>query len=243
MKYSETDLTEAIKIISYLKSIRIYAVAILLLNLLYIGFKIHNNTTGTELYLLYCFTGIIILGSLSVFINLNNMTANIYGVSCIIAGVIYSFSIIYYRGETGGFYTVIGLLVGLIVIRQGVSVAFGNRSKEVFSKVNQKKVSFVKKLLKSVKQPLPNEDNVILCTYIDEGKKRNLRIKLIDDVACFLLDEHATPVFFDRNDIYISELQDNPDFIKVSVIVDNHDWLEAQFKPNDFKKYEVWKED
>ena len=242
MKYSETELTEAIKIISYLKSIRTYAVAILLLSLLYIGFKIHKNTTGTELYLLYYFTGVIILGSLSAVINLNNMTANIYGVSCIIAGVIYSFSIIYYRGETEGFYTAIGLFIGLIVIRQGVSVAFGNHSKEVFSTVNQKKVSFVKKLLKSLKQPLPNEDNVILCTYLDEGEKRNLRIKLLDDVACFLLNGHATPVFFNRNDIYISELQDNPDFIKVSVIVDNHDWLEAQFKPNDFKKYEVWKE-
>jgi len=242
MKYSETELTEAIKIISYLKSIRTYAVAILLLSLLYIGFKIHKNTTGTELYLLYYFTGVIILGSLSAVINLNNMTANIYGVSCIIAGVIYSFSIIYYRGETEGFYTAIGLFIGLIVIRQGVSVAFGNHSKEVFTTVNQKKVSFVKKLLKSLKQPLPNEDNVILCTYLDEGEKRNLRIKLLDDVACFLLNGHATPVFFNRNDIYISELQDNPDFIKVSVIVDNHDWLEAQFKPNDFKKYEVWKE-
>jgi len=241
MKYSDTDLTEAIEIISYLKSIRIYAVAILLLSLLYMGLKIYNNTAGTELYLLYCFTGIIILGSLSVVINLNNMTANIYGISYIIAGVIYSFSIIYYRGETEGFFTAIGLLVGLIVIRQGVSIAFGNRSKEVFSTANQKKVVFVKNLLKSLKQPLPNEDNVIHCIYIDEGEKRNLCIKLFDDVACFLLDVRVAPVFFNRKDIYISELQDNPDFIKVSIIVDNHDWLEAQFKTNDFRKYEAWK--
>jgi hypothetical protein len=241
MKYSDTDLTEAIEIISYLKSIRIYAVAILPLSLLYMGLKIHNNTAGTELYLLYCFTGIIILGSLSVLINLSNITANIYGISYIIAGVIYSFSIIYYRGETEGFFTAIGLLVGLIVIRQGISVAFGNRSKEVFSTVNQKKVVFVKNLLKSLKQPLPNEDNVIHCIYIDEGEKRNLRIKLFDDVACFLLDVRTAPVFFNRKDIYISELQDNTDFIKVSIIVDNHDWLEAQFKTNDYRKYEAWK--
>ena len=96
MKYSDTDLTEAITILSYFKSIRIYAVMISLLSLLYLGFKVYNNTTGTELYLVYCFTGLIILGSLSVFVTLNNITANIYGISYIIAGPVSIFSIIYY---------------------------------------------------------------------------------------------------------------------------------------------------
>jgi hypothetical protein len=243
MRYSETDLTEATKIISYLRSIRIYAVTILLSGLLYLGLKIHNNTTGTELYLLYCFIGIIMLGSLSISIRLNYKTANIYGLSCIIAGVIYLFSILYYRGETPGFFIAIGSIVSLIVIRQGVSVAFGNRSQEAFSRVNQKKVSFVKNLLKSLKQSLPNEKNAIHCTYTDDnGEKRSLSIKLLDDVACFLLNGNSTPIFFDRNNVYISELQGNPNLLNVSINVDNHDWLEAQFKPDDFKKYHAWKD-
>jgi len=243
MKYNETDLTEATKIISYLRSIRIYAVTILFSSLLYLGLKLHNNIKGTELYLLYCFTGIIILGSLSVIIRLNSKTANIYGLSCIVAGVIYSFSIFYYRGETPDFFTTIGFIVGLIVIRQGVSVAFGSRSQEAFSKVNQEKVSFVNNLLKSLKQSHPDEKNAIHCTYTDdEGKKRNLSIKLLDDVACFLLTGDSTPIFFGRNSVYISELQGNPNFLNVSIIIDNHDWLEAQFKLDDFKKYQAWKD-
>ncbi len=243
MKYSETDLTEATKIISYLRSIRIYAVTILFSSLLYLGLEIHNNIKGTELYLLYCFTGIIILGSLSIIIRPNYKTANIYGLSCIIAGVIYSFCILYYRGKTSGFFTTIGFIVGLIVIRHGVSVAFGNRSQEAFSRVNQKKVLFIKNLLNSLKQSLPNEKDVIHCTYTDDkGGKRNLRIKLLDDVACFLLNGHSTPIFFDRNNVYISELQGNPNSLKVSIIVYNHDWLEAEMKLDDFKKYEAWKD-
>lgn len=243
MKYSETDLTEATKIISHLRSIRIYAVTILFSSLLYLGLKIFKHTEGTELYLLYCFTGIIILGSLSIIIRLNYKTANIYGLSCIIAGVIYSFSILYYRGKTPGFFTTIGFIVGLIVIRQGVSIEFGNRSKEAFSRVNQEKVLFIKKLLKSLKQSLPNEKDVIHCTYTDDkGKKRKLKIKLLDDVVCFLLSGYSAPIFFDRNNVYISELQGNPNFLKVSIIVYNNDWLEAQFKPDDFKKYQAWKD-
>jgi hypothetical protein len=243
MKYSETDLTEATKIISYLRSIRIYAVTILFSSLLYLGLKIHNNINGTELYLLYCFTGIIILGSLSIIIRLNYKTANIYGISCIIAGVIYSFSMLYYRGETWGFFNTIGFIAGIIVIRQGVSVAFGNRSQEAFSRVNQMKVSYIKNILKSLKQSLPNDKNVIHCTYTDDKEgKRNLSIKLLDDVACFLLNGHSTPIFFDRKNVYISELQSKPNLLNVSIIVDNHDWLEAQFKPDDFKKYQAWKD-
>jgi hypothetical protein len=242
MKYDETDLTEATKIISYLRSIQIFAFVILILSVLYLGFKIYNNTTGTELYLLDCFIGIMGLGSLAIFINLNSKTANMYGVSCIIAGVIYSFSIIYYRGDTDSFITGTGLLVGLIVIRQGVRVAFGNRSQEAFSKVNQKKVAFVMNILKSLQQSLPNENDVIHCTYTDEGEKRNLSIKLLDDVACFVLKVNSEPVFFDRNNVYISLLQENQDFLDVSISVHNHDWLEAQLKPDDFKKYEAWKD-
>ena len=243
MKYDETDLTEATKIISYLRSIRIYAVTILFSSLLYLGLEIHNSIKGTELSLLYCFTGIIILGSLSIIIRLNYKTANIYGFSCIIAGVIYSFCILYYQGGTPGFFTAIGFVAGLIVIRQGVSVAFGNRLQEAFSRANQKKVSFVRNLLKSLKHSPTNDRNTIHCSYTnDKGEKRNLSIKLLDDVACFLLNGISAPIFFDRNNIYISELQGNPNFLKVSILAYNHDWLEAQFKLDDFKKYQSWKD-
>jgi len=27
----------------------------------------------------------------------------------------------------------------------------------------------------------------------------------------------------------------------MNIVSDNHDWLEAQFKTNDFRKYEAWK--
>ena len=175
MRYSETDLTEATKIISYLRSIRLYAVTILFSSLLYSGLKIHNNIKGIELYLLYCFTGIIILGSLSIIIRLNYKTANIYGLSCIIAGVICSFSILYYQGETPVFFITICFIAGLIVIRHGVSVAFSHRSQEAISRVNQKKVSFVRNLMKSMKQSHPNENDAIHCTYTDDkgGTKEN----------------------------------------------------------------------
>jgi hypothetical protein len=241
MKYNETDLTEATKIISYFRSIRIYAVAILFLSLVYSGLKFLNDTEGTELYLLYCFIGLITLGTLSIILHLNSGTANLYGVSSILAGVIYSFSILYYQGATWGFFTTVGFIAGLIVIRQGVMVVFGNRSREAFSRANQAKVSFVINLLKSLKHSLPNEQNVIHCTYTDDSKKRNVRIKLLDDVACFLFNGNSTPIFFDRNNVYIIELQDNPNFLNVSITAHNHDWLEAQFKSDDFKKYQAWK--
>ena len=214
MKYNETDLTEATKIIAYLRSIRIYAIVILILGVLYLGFKIYNNTTGTELYLLDCFIGIISLGSLSIFITLNSKTANIYGISSIIAGAVYSFSVVYYRGDTDTFVTGIGVIAGLIVIKQGVNVAFGSRSQEAFSRANQKKVSFVINLLKSLKQSMPNEKNVIHCTYTHEGKQKNLSIQLLDDVACFFLKGNSEPMFFDRNTVYITELQKNRGFLE-----------------------------
>ena len=69
-----------------------------------------------------------------------------------------------------------------------------------------------------------------------------MSIKLLDDVACFLLNGHSTPTFVDRNNIYISDLQGNQNFLQVSIVAYNHDWLEAQFKPDDFKKYEAWKD-
>jgi hypothetical protein len=241
MKYNETDLTEATTIISYLRSIRIYAVAILFLSLVYAGLKILDDTKGTELYLLYCFTGLITLGTLSIILRLNAGTANLYGVSSIIAGVICSFSILYYQGSTWGFFTTVGFIAGLIVIRQGVKAAFGNRSREAFSKINQAKVSFVTNLIKSLKQSSPQEQNVIHCTYTDDDKKRNVRIKLLDEVACFLFNGDSTPVFFDRNNVFILELQDNPNFLNVSITAHNHDWIEAQLKPDDFKKYYTWK--
>ena len=242
MKYNEADLTEATKILAYLRSIRIYAIVILILGVLYLSFKIHNNTTGTELYLLDCFIGIISLGSLSVFITLNSKTANLYGISSIIAGAIYSFSVVYYRGDTDAFVTGIGVFAGLIVMKQGVNVAFGNRSQEAFSRTNQKKVSFVINLLKSLKQSRPNGKNAIHCTYTHEGKQKNLSIQLLDDVACFLLEGNSEPMFFDRKNVYMSVLQKNADSLNVSIMAANHDWIEAQFKPDDLKKYQSWKD-
>jgi hypothetical protein len=73
MKYNEADLTEATKIISYLRSIRIYAVAMVCLCLLYLVFKIYYDTRGTELYLLSCSEGIITVDSLSILILIATM--------------------------------------------------------------------------------------------------------------------------------------------------------------------------
>jgi hypothetical protein len=127
-------------------------------------------------------------------------------------------------------------------MRQGVMVAFGNCSREAFSKINQAKVSLVINLAKSLQQSLPDEQNVIHCTYTDDGEKRNVRIKLLDDVACFLFNGDSTPIFFDRNNVYIIELQDNQNFLNVSITTHNRDWIEAQLKPSDFKKYQKWKD-
>jgi hypothetical protein len=240
--YNETDLTEAIKIISYLRSIRIYAVTIACLCLPYLGFRMYTDARGTELYLLSCATGVLVLGSLSVIIRLNYKTANLYGVSSIVAGVLYSFSLLYYQSNTNTVIITIGFIAGVILIGQGVRVAFGSRSRDAFSKANQKKVSFVVHLLKSLKQSLPDEKNVIHCTYSNDGKKSNVRIKLLDNVACFLFDGQTDPAFFDRSNMYIFELQDNRDVLNVSITVHSHDWIEAQLKPADFKKYQAWKD-
>jgi|GEM_PF-2340788 len=243
MKYNETDLTEATKIISYLRSIRIYAAGLSILSLIFFALKIIGDVGGTGLYLLYFFTAVILVGSLSVIFRVNHITANIYGLSCIIAGVVYSFYIIYYRGDAADLFTGAGFIAGLLVIRHGVSLAFGSRARYAFSVANQKMVSFVENQIKSMKKLLPDEKDVIHATHTDDkGKKRALRIKFVDDVAWFLLDGHSAPLFADRNNIYISLLRDTPDSLNVSITVDNHDWLEAEFIPDDFRKYQLWKD-
>lgn len=243
MKYNEADLTEATKIISYLRSIRIYAAGISIFSLMFFAMKIFGDAAGRELYLLYFFTGIILVGGLSVIYRINHMTANIYGLSCIIAGGVFSFYIIYYRGDAADLFTGAGFIAGLLVIRHGVSLAFGSRARYAFSAANQKMVSFVAYHMKSLKKPIPDDKDVIHATHTDDrGKKRNLRIKFVDDVAWFLLDGHSAPLFADRNNVYISLLSDNPGSLNVSITVDNHDWLEAEFKPDDLRKYELWKD-
>ena len=65
---------------------------------------------------------------------------------------------------------------------------------------------------------------------------------MLDDVACFVLEGQADPTFFDRKNVYMSELRRNGSALDISIMVDNHDWIEAQFSPDDFKKYEAWKD-
>ena len=241
MKYSETDLTEATKVISYLRSVRIYAVILLCASLLYPALKIGINAKGTELYLLYFFSGIIILGSLAT-IRLNRKTAIFYGASSIIAGVIYLFCVLYYRSKIQSFFIVPGVILGIIILRQGISVTLGRRSQEAFSKANQEKVSFIKNLLRSMKKSLPNDKDVIHCISDDNGEKRDLSIKFIDNIACFLLKGHSTPIFVDRGNVYIFELQSSPAFLDVSITLYSNEWLQAKLKPDDFKKYQKWKD-
>ncbi len=242
MSYNEEDLTEATKIIAYLKSIRIFAIVILILGVLYFGFKLYNNTTGTELYLLDGFIGLLSLGSLAIFISLISKTAAIYGISSILAGLIFAYSVFSYRGDTDSFIVGIGVLAGLIVVRQGFRAAFGSRSQEAFSRANQKKVSFVIHVLKSLKQKRPDGKDAMHGTYTHEEKRKKLSIQLLDDVACFVLEGQADPTFFDRKNVYMSELRRNGSTLDISIMVDNHDWIEAQFSPDDFKKYEAWKD-
>jgi hypothetical protein len=241
MKYSETDLTEATKVISYLRSVRIYAVILLCASLLYPALKIGINAKGTELYLLYFFSGIIILGSFSIIVHLNRKTAILYGASSIIAGVIYLFCVLYYRSKIQSFFIVPGVILGIIILRQGISVTLGRRSQEAFSKANQEKVSFIKNLLRSMKKSLPNDKDVIHCISDDNGEKRDLSIKFIDNIACFLLKGHSAPIFVDRGDVYILELRRSADFLSVCITLYSNEWLEAEFTPDDFKKYEKWK--
>lgn len=242
MNYTETDLTEATKIRAYLRSIQRYAIAILFLSIVYFGFRFHNNLEKNELYLFSFFTSIVIIGSLSIVIRLNHKTAMIYGFSCIVTGIMFLFSLVYYRNTTPDFFTTIGFIIGLIVIRHGVSLVFGKRSQEIFSRANQNKISFVNNLIKSMKQSIPSEKNIIHCMYSDDGKMRKMKIAFFDDIACFLLTGQRTPMFFDRGNIFIFELQYSSDLFHVSIVADNHDWLEADLKSDDFKKYQAWKD-
>jgi hypothetical protein len=240
--YDETDLTEATKIISYFRTVRISAVAISLLFLISAGFTMFAVSRGTELLLLAGAAGVLIPGSVSILIRLNYRTATLYGISSIIAGGIYAFSFLYYGAEREGFFTAIGFIAGLLVVGQGVRVAFGSRARYAFSRENQKRVSFVINVLQALKQSLPDEKNVIHCTYTNDENIRGLRIKFLDAVACFLFEGQSSPVFFDRTNLYIFELQTNADVIYVSITAHSHDWIEAQFTRADFKKYQVWKD-
>jgi hypothetical protein len=69
-----------------------------------------------------------------------------------------------------------------------------------------------------------------------------MKIAFFDDIACFLLTGQRTPMFFDRGNIFIFELQYISDLFHVSIVADNHDWLEADLKSDDFKKYQAWKD-
>ena len=241
MKYTETDLTEATKLVSYLRSVQKYALVVLLLSILYFGFRFYGSSEHLELYILSFFTGVMIVGSLSIIIRLNH-TAIIYGFSCIVAGAMFIFSLVYYLNTTPVFLLTICSVIGLLVIRHGVNLVFGKRSQDIFSRTNQKKILFVKNLIKSLEHSLPNEKNVIHGTYTDGGERRNLKIKFLDDIACFLPDRQSFPIFFDRSNVFMFELQDNRDFLHVSIVVENHNWLEADLKPDDFKKYQSWKD-
>ena len=243
MKYSDSDLTQAIKIISYLKSLRLYAFATLSVSVLYVLAKIFTDLQGTELYLQASFTGIIVSGSLLYILRQTFRTVFIYGVSCILGGALYLFTLVYYHGKAEIIPLAFGFIIGLLVIRHGVSLAFGKRSQEIFSKVIQDIVGHVNTLTRSVKTSLPDEKDVIHCTYTDDkGTQRTLKIKLLDDIACFLTGDETFPMFVDRTNVVITDLRENPDFVEVSISIENHDWLEAQFKPDDFKKYQSWKD-
>ena len=242
MKYTEKDLTEATKLIAYLRKIQMYAVAIAFLSILYFGFRFYSNVDNRALYLLSFFTGVMIIGSLSIIIRMNHKTAMMYGFSCMVAGAMFLFSLIYYRGETQDFITTVGFILGLLIIRHGVYWVFGKSSQEIFTRTNQKKISFVRNLVKSMKQALPHEGNIIHGTYTNDGKTRNLKIKFFDDIACFILDGQPTPLFFDRSTISIFELQVKKAFLQVSIVAYDHDWLEADLKSDDFKKYQAWKD-
>ena len=93
-----------------------------------------------------------------------------------------------------------------------------------------------------MKKSLPNDKDVIHCISDDNGEKRDLSIKFIDNIACFLLKGHSTPIFVDRGNVYIFELQSSPAFLDVSITLYSNEWLQAKLKPDDFKKYQKWKD-
>lgn len=242
MKYTEEELTEATKLVVYLRSIQKYAVAIALLSIFYFGFRFYSHSENRTIYLLAIFTGIMIVGSLSIIIRMNRKTSIIYGFSCMLAGGVFLYSLVYYRIETSDFITTVGFIIGLLVIRHGIHLVFGRYSQEIFSRSNQRKISFVRNVIASMKHSFPTDENIVHCTYTNDGKTRNLKIKFLDDIACFLLAGQPTPLFFDRQNISLFELRNNGDFLRVSVVADSHDWLEADLKAEDFKKYQRWKD-
>lgn len=242
MKYSDSDLTQAIKIIAYLKSLRLYAFATLSASVVYFVVRLIFDLQGTELYLQASFTGIIVFGSILYVVRQSFRTVFIYGLSCILGGALYLFTLVYYHGKAEIILLAFGFIIGLLIIRHGISLAFGKRSQEVFSKVIQDIVVYVNTLTQSVKESLPDEKDVIHCTYTDDkGMKKTLKIRFIDDIACFLTEDETFPMFVDRNNVIVTDLQDNRDFVDVSISIENHDWLEARFMPDDFKKYQSWK--
>lgn len=242
MKYREKDLTETTKVISYLRLVQKYAAAVLLFSIVYSGFRLYHSTDSRDFYLLTLFTGVMIIGSLSVIIHLNHKTVILYGFSCVVAGCAFLFSLFYYKNVTPVFVTAAGLITGILGIRHGVHLVFGKRSQEIFSRANQKKISFVRNLIKSMKESSADDRNMIHCTYSDDGKIKTMKIAFQDDIACLLLGGQRTPIFFDRDNIYLSEHQAKGDSLRVSVVADNHDWLEADLKRDDFKKYQKWKD-
>jgi hypothetical protein len=242
MKYSEIEFTETIKIISYLKKLRIYAAAVLILSLMYFGFKMFTHAEKSEHYLLFGFFGIILTGCILVFVRLNYRTVFLYGTSCIISGSIFVFSLIYYRGDTDILFTSIGAITGLLVMRGGIKIAFGKNTQEIFSGHIQGLVSSAENLITSTRNSSPGEKDVIHCTYTDDrDRKLSVKIKFVDDLACFLLGDKYTPFFFSRNSLFLFVQNEDSDMLDASVIVDNSEWLQAQIRREDFKKYEAWK--
>jgi uncharacterized membrane protein len=240
MKCSETELTEATKVISYLRSVRVYAVILMCATLVYPALRVGTGAKGAELYFLLCFSAIVLLGSLSVIARLNRKTVFVYGISSILAGVIYLFSIFYYKSRVQFFFMVPGLVLGIMTIRQGMDAAFGRRSQDAFSKANQEKISFINEVLGALKKSPPDE-NTIQCISDDNGEIKGLSIKFIDNMACFLLKGERTPLFVERGDVYILEIRSSPEAIRVCITLYNNEWLEADFTPEDFKRYETWK--
>jgi len=243
MQYSETELTEARKIIAHVRSVRLYAIVASSLSFIYLVFKIFHATKGSELYLLICIIVIIILGSVVFMVRFNYRTAMIFGLSHITGGALFIFSAVFYQREAPALLMITSIIAGLIVIRQGISTAFGARLQETFTREYQKKIAYVKNLTKSMQQTPPSDNNLIHCTYKDpKEKRRPLKILLLDDIACFLLQGETFPVFLDLNNVFMIELQDDPDFLNVSVLAYDHDWLEAQMKKADFRKFQRWKD-
>jgi hypothetical protein len=242
MKYTEEELTEATKFIDYLRSIQRYAIVLLALSSLYSAFRLYQHADSHEIYLLAVFVGVLALGSLSVIIRIHHKTAITYGLSCVVGTGVFFYTLFLYGHTNPDIITATGIIVGLLVIRHAVQLVFGKRSQVIFSQKNQKKIAFVSNLITSLKHSHPGDKDVIHCNYISDDKSKKMKIQFLENVACFLLNGQRSPLFFDRDNIALFELRDNGDLLRVSVVADNHDWLEADLKRADFKKYQKWKD-